>query len=388
MTWANQVVDTVKQGFSNNFNVNFTRQRTRATASLNQRPGCEWPHINDICRLSCGPSGSATSCALYHHRSGRHFITVYTGTGATRVLRFVNFRLCFVSLNDEVRGAVLGLANRHGGDAIMTTQTHNIHGVTAHEISHLLGARDGVCSPNQLCVMSNTFATHNQWCTICRNDIMRLRGTSATTSNLSVDIQDKDFFVSEMADYLAFSSLNEFITSYNAMIAGRTDNDFARLADNVNLLDLHRMYKPVNIPDEFHLHKLVVYEQMVIFWYFHKDDLVSEDTILDAIAQQQHFLFNFTRWDIESPMDGIILQNNATASDLINGQYLFIEPNLFIWSSSKEVIFMYTPLRLHAYQGLSAMSGDITKFLEPGNVDKLVQYTEVEVINLQGANED
>jgi len=189
-------------------------------------------------------------------------------------------------------------------------------------------------------------------------------------------------------DRLAFSSLNELIASYNATAASKANNVSSRidsilpnLEESVNLLALERLYLPTNIPSEYQLHQITVFENNVSLVYLHIDDLVSEDTIVEALIHQRHFLFNFTRWNVESPMEGILQQNDATIDDLIDGKYLLVEPNLLIWASDNEVIYMYVPLMPRHTLGQRELTNDDAISVE--HALEQIRFTETMVVDLR-----
>lgn len=191
-----------------------------------------------------------------------------------------------------------------------------------------------------------------------------------------------------MPDRLAFSSLNELIASYNATAASKANNVSSRidsilpnLEESVNLLALERLYLPTNIPSEYQLHQITVFENNVSLVYLHIDDLVSEDTIVEALIHQRHFLFNFTRWNVESPMEGILQQNDATIDDLIDGKYLLVEPNLLIWASDNEVIYMYVPLMPRHTLGQRELTNDDAISVE--HALEQIRFTETMVVDLR-----
>jgi len=47
--------------------------------------------------------------------------------------------------------------------------------ITAHEISHLIGAPDNRCTPHEECVMRNTATVYKEWCTNCISAIRSKR---------------------------------------------------------------------------------------------------------------------------------------------------------------------------------------------------------------------
>ena len=194
-------------------------------------------------------------------------------------------------------------------------------------------------------------------------------------------------------DHLTFSSLEEFLAGYLIAREGRTDGDITALVESwqvrssntelgdvvesVSFTSLENLYLPIGIPDGFQIHVIRVNEEVVNIRFLHEDDMVSEEAIWDAIVRQRDFRFNFTRWDLDSPMDGIFEQFHVTEEDLLDGRYLFLEPNFFIWASDREVLYMYMPLNLPPRP---------TRGTDE-HMAAMVGFAEIRVVNLLDSNE-
>jgi len=172
-------------------------------------------------------------------------------------------------------------------------------------------------------------------------------------------IQTAPALACAVPDELEFSSIEEFLASYQAIRAGNAAGDVSRLAKSVNFLALKELFLPTGIPVEYQIYKITINENFVSIWYLRKEDMTSEEAIFTALCQQQRFLFSFTRWDLENPLDGILKQRDATYSDLLDGTYLYKEPNMFTWSSNREVLFMYTPPSTRKTDGEQIMDSSV-----------------------------
>jgi len=95
-------------------------------------------------------------------------------------------------------------------------------------------------------------------------------------------------------DQLEFSSLEEFFHTHKTVRSGGKIGELTDTATKVNFSNIEKFYLPTNIPDNFLIYNIVVYKDAVAFWYLHKEDLVSEDAIQEAMAYQRRFLFAFT----------------------------------------------------------------------------------------------
>ncbi len=148
------------------FNVQFIQNTSTSTSALNQRPGC----ILGSDRMCTSICGTDNLCETYHHKSGNHFLFYIAQSPTRKVFSFVDFALCSYSDKDGHVG-VNGLAHRNSGRMLVTLTSYNAQRTTCHEMSHLIGARDKVCtSPN--CVMTYGSTVTNLWCSQCRSDIV------------------------------------------------------------------------------------------------------------------------------------------------------------------------------------------------------------------------
>ena len=168
-TWSLNEVTPI---FMHEFNIRLARQSTGSIPSLNQRPNCTVP-ITQGCSSARG-CGANADCLTRHHRSSGHFIHVNRGTMTRPHFKFVDYRLCW---RDPVSGdhldTVNGLALLASDTVLVSTRSDNIRRTTAHEISHLFGARDATdCNIGQSCVMRRGNLAHNHWCVNHRNQIL------------------------------------------------------------------------------------------------------------------------------------------------------------------------------------------------------------------------
>ena len=191
---------------------------------------------------------------------------------------------------------------------------------------------------------------------------------------------------------LEYSSIEDFLDSYRAAITGDIDGDFSAMVEDFDFTTLRSLYLPVSIPIEYELHSITVNAGMINFWYFHEDDLVSESDIHNAEYEKQYFQFSIFRLELDSPMEGILRQENATEADLMHGKYLFVEPNCFLWAEGRNLLCLYTPIPLENFGrlGLDSSAYGASMYTtqsgitptDPYIVGELVQFTEVGVIDL------
>jgi len=253
--------------------------------------------------------------------------------------------------------------------------------VAAHEISHLFGVRDHF-HLGQPCIMSVHTTSTVQWCYPCQTAMLLF--VQGGIPFRGAEEEWGSYISSSFTPppRLVFSSLDELMSSHTAVRASRSIGNYAELTASTNFASLERLYLPTNIPEKYELLSIAVTEWMVSIIYLHRDDMVTEDTIGDALINRRGFSFNITRLDLDSPMDGIMLQNHATEDDLIEGRYLFVEPNLFVWTTDSEVITMYTPLQQHdSDRALNEVRNNAEWAMQP-------QLFATDVLNLLDESED
>jgi len=186
-----------------------------------------------------------------------------------------------------------------------------------------------------------------------------------TGANETNHINDDNLHITWISDTLEFTSLEDLLETYRKVQKGE-DDDVTNSAESVNFASLEKIYLASSIPELYQLYKIIVFEELVTVRFLRKEDLISEDTARKAINQDQHFSFGFYRWDLDSPLDGILRQNNATEKDLIDEKYLFVAPNRLIWALDRGVMYMNMPLSL------------ITN-----DIEEMVRFAEVTVIDIK-----
>ena len=153
-------------------------QTLQSSAFLNMRPGCnflEW--YSNCVTQECGQHFNGSDCHARHHRSADYFLDMLQPS-SMNTFRFVDYNICRYNSNSARHARIEGLADSVGGRDMIVSLATNImtrEAVTAHEISHLLGAHDGRCVPSDAeCVMRGA-RTSNRWCSRCKADIIAYR---------------------------------------------------------------------------------------------------------------------------------------------------------------------------------------------------------------------
>lgn len=132
-----------------------------------------------VCGSPCDNSLNGT----VHHKNGFRILgktqADFSLSGSDLMVTLLGVPLCHVN-GDGAHGAHLGCAYRSGTRAI--TSNLRSHGnilrirIMQHEMSHLFGCKDGVCYPDDKCIMKGSFdgetnlQIYNIWCRNCRAD--------------------------------------------------------------------------------------------------------------------------------------------------------------------------------------------------------------------------
>jgi len=161
-------------------------------------------------------------------------------------------------------------------------------------------------------------------------------------------------------DELTFSSLEAFLLAYQALQLGEDITDYVEsyfgelsgstlesVTEGSNFASLEVLHLPIGIPDDYEIGRIVVRERFMEIAFFHIDDLVSEDSIWIAARQRRHFSFTILSWDYDEAtlFSNMMREYGANEENLIDGRYLFREPNDFDWVSDCVRFILRTPLR-------------------------------------------
>ncbi|MDR0951522.1 MAG: hypothetical protein LBM18_01175 [Oscillospiraceae bacterium] len=172
--------------------------------------------------------------------------------------------------------------------------------------------------------------------------------------------------------------LEGFVSEWEATYG---DSSLADVAESVNFTSLEKLYIPTGIPEDYELYRIRVNDDSMNFWYVHKNDMVSEEAIEDALVSFRCFIFIVTRWDADSSLlvDGMLEQNLATKEDLIDEKYLFIQPHTLTWVYETERFIFYAPLVPNSEGGIETGSDY--------SAEDMIICAETSVINLLDSNE-
>lgn len=164
-TTLHNYLDIASDAIKSAYNVSFNRLSTTSSSAFNQRTGCTRT-VSQICTSSS--CGAVSECTDIHHKAGYYFLYV-NKIGIAKVFRYVDYALC--RTKSSKHGQIYGAASGDDKNVIISLQAPNIQRTTCHELSHCIGANDGVCVSGQACVMTYGSNVYNLWCTECAKDI-------------------------------------------------------------------------------------------------------------------------------------------------------------------------------------------------------------------------
>ena len=150
---------SANRGFLQVFNLKFTYSSKISSSTLNLTSACKkgrLVHCDDTCD---------GDCAL-HHKFASNFYSI----GMSNSVRFVNYLLC--NKRNGVHTSIGGQAKPSENKCIVSAvSSGSISRSLQHELSHLLGALDQSCYPDEPCVMRYDRAFVDEWCRNCSQRI-------------------------------------------------------------------------------------------------------------------------------------------------------------------------------------------------------------------------
>ena len=212
--------------------------------------------------------------------------------------------------------------------------------------------------------------------------------------------EEQEITGERVIDILDFPSLEAFLDAYlivredgegdisdfvSEFWSATGDDNLMDIATGAEFASLEMLHLPVGIPEDFELYRVRINELLVSFRFLHRDDMVSEYATKEADLQQQFFEFHFHRIDAEDSvlLEGILEQDSATKADLIDGRYLFREPNSFTWVSNRTIFGLRTPVPQYDTSSESIMAATELGGVSLDDPYAMVSFTETVTINLQ-----
>jgi len=197
-------------------------------------------------------------------------------------------------------------------------------------------------------------------------------------------------------DELVFSSLEDFLLAYQALQLGENITDYVErwfgelsgstlesVTKGTSFASLKTLHLPVGIPNDYEIGKILVREGFLEIAFFHIDDMVSRDSMWNAERERRHFMFMILLWDYDETtlFSDMVGEFGAYKENLIDGKYLFREPNEFDWVIDGARFILYTPLRQlnERNESVSAIEIDGVSLNNP---HELVVFTETRTVSL------
>ena len=224
-------------------------------------------------------------------------------------------------------------------------------------------------------------------------------------NNESNNEQEPEYTNDEVLDTLEFSSLRDFLTAYLIVTGGIADEDIADLvtrydsgwsrsdvndvAARANLAGLETLYIPAGIPENYQLQRIRIDRYFIDFRFLHERDMISEAAIRGAVntIHRDYFFFYFSRFDLQIPLDkhpmfGVMNQHGASESDLVEGRYLFVAPDRFIWATREVIFCMELPLRPRDARGMPVANSTIVG-IPLDEIPYRTEFNELYVLDLR-----
>ena len=207
------------------------------------------------------------------------------------------------------------------------------------------------------------------------------------------DSNERGSFVNQ----LVFPSLEEFLDAYaTAKEGGESSNHrVAILAESLDFASLKTIYLLPNIPEEYPLRAIEVYNDSIGFWYVPEKDENNHEEQYASPFDVKYFQFIVTfptERDLKEsgvanfPLDGIMRQNGFTEDDFIDGKYLYNEALKTIhWAEGNNRLGLQLPGAYEIYEGAAFNPADIG-LDEDYSVYDLINFAQTVTIDLQDTN--
>jgi len=220
-------------------------------------------------------------------------------------------------------------------------------------------------------------------------------GTNTEIEIYEAHEDEKEFYVSRV-EYLWFTSLEEFLDAYVAASEGRVSSDLntEAITRHVDFASLGEIHLLTNIPEAFQIAQVTVFDTAITFVYSAKGERDIHDEWSNP-RSNPYFQLHYTRWTYEdleswginSPLEGIMLQNGFTENDFIDGKYLYCERthNLY-WAEGSNrfrLTMPDTPERRNDASRFSA--AELELMAEIGATDMLT-FAETVTVDLRDEN--
>jgi len=190
--------------------------------------------------------------------------------------------------------------------------------------------------------------------------------------------------VSRVPEMLVFDSLDEFLNRHDNARKSLSENMGIEL--DVGFVSLDTLYLPSGIPETYRLARIEVYKTFIRIEYWPEDQLSTDHLSIRGDGFDTQIHFQVMRWDLDSPLDGIIEQNSRRSPvEMINDSYFFAEgSNTLHWAFGRTAMNLLLPqYPSPGNTGVLSAENSVDGRIVYDDVWALAPFTEVMVIDLR-----
>ena len=214
--------------------------------------------------------------------------------------------------------------------------------------------------------------------------VLAVVGCGQTESSNNSQDYTSTPIASAIPDILIFVTLEELLYAHREVREGNATSELAQMAARFNFASLEELPLMTNPPEGYHLHGIFVSRGGVIIQYFPEEALISEEARRIMSGNLRGFNLGINFWDSDTPISGVMRQNNALEEDLIDGKYLFGErTGTLFWAHGRSMLSLSLPSPdpTRNFHSISALSEAIAGF-EGSTIYDLLILTETIIIDL------
>ena len=193
---------------------------------------------------------------------------------------------------------------------------------------------------------------------------------------------------------MVFRSIEDLLSALVAVRNGDVSDRFAAAAKIMDFESLDTIHLIANPLGDYRLIEIMVYDRRVYMFYANIGEDDTEEARINAIRNEETFIFTFTRWTYEdleswglsSPMAGVMRQFGLSEEDLIGGRYFFSQDafsNHLSWAEGSNRLGLTMPRTSRANRDTSGIAAaDIGIATEP-TVQDMLHFTNTVTLDLQ-----
>ena len=225
--------------------------------------------------------------------------------------------------------------------------------------------------------------------TACKNE--EIEDFTAEPEEIVAPTQSDDELLHGYRPFINFASLDDYLNAYLAVKEDRGIEEFVRSgspsrARETELATRETFYLPTQIPENYAIRRIEVRQNSYIVWYLPEDVIFTDGLNGDfwtAIYNNPHFAFSVFRQNSEDVFETQLREENKSVNDLIEGKYLFSQPNSFTWVHNGMLLTVAIPMKKNVPGSEYWEENNLTE----KEILEWVRYTEIREINLTDTNE-